>query len=306
MTEWEIFAQARALHDSGDCDGALTLISEARPELERIRGHVACLQASCHERKGNRPLALRLLENEIAAGTTNFWVYYQIGGLYEATGRQDAAMAAFRQAHGLQGWPESAAHGYVLSHDYFSPNIPVWKQWFADTITATPIACLEIGSWQGISSAWLLDRVVAPRGGSLTCIDTFEGSSEHQSWLHTLDMSVEEFFDHNIAATGHADLCRKRKGRSQSVMLQMMNEHFDFIYIDGAHEARYVIQDALLCWRVLRPGGYLLFDDLDFRFPEHPEQDTAKAIDAFLAWFSDELSVVERGRQLLVRKIAGD
>ena len=153
MTEWEIFAQARALHDAGDCDGALTLISKARPELERIRGHVACLQASCHERKGNRALALRLLENEIAAGTTNFWVYYQIGGLYEATGRQDAAMAAFRQAHGLQGWPESAAHGYVLSHDYFSPNIPVWKQWFADTITATPIACLEIGSWQGISSA---------------------------------------------------------------------------------------------------------------------------------------------------------
>ena len=181
MTEWEIFAQARALHDAGDCDGALTLISKARPELERIRGHVACLQASCHERKGNRALALRLLENEIAAGTTNFWVYYQIGGLYEATGRQDAAMAAFRQAHGLQGWPESAAHGYVVSHDYFSPNIPVWKQWFADTITAMPIACLEIGSWQGISSAWLLDRVVAPRGGSLTCIDTFEGSSEHQS-----------------------------------------------------------------------------------------------------------------------------
>ena len=84
MTEWEIFAQARALHDAGDCDGALTLISKARPELERIRGHVACLQASCHERKGNRALALRLLENEIAAGTTNFWVYYQIGGLYEA------------------------------------------------------------------------------------------------------------------------------------------------------------------------------------------------------------------------------
>ena len=70
-------------------------------------------------------------------------------------------------------------------------------------------------------------------------------------------------------------------------------------------EARYVIQDALLCWRVLRPGGYLLFDDLDFRFPDNPEQDTAKAID-HPGMVLDELSVVERGRQLLVRKIAGD
>ena len=148
--------------------------------------------------------------------------------------------------------------------------------------------------------------MIAPRGGSLTCIDTFEGSSEHQEWLHTLDMSVEDFFDHNVVGTGHAHLCRKLKGRSQSVMLQLMSERFDFIYIDGAHEAKYVIQDALLCWRVLRPGGYLLFDDLDFRFPERPEQDTAKAIDAFLAWFSDELSVVERNRQLLVRKIANE
>src|SRR5262249_41378866 len=70
----------------------------------------------------------------------------------------------------------------------------------------------------------------------------------------------------------------------------------------GLNEAKYVIQDALLCWRVLRPGGFLLVDDLGFHFPNNPEQDTAKAIDAFLAWFADELSVIERGRQLLVFK----
>jgi len=300
--EWEIYGRARERYDAGDYDGALRLIGESRPALNPIRSHVACLEASCHSSKGDRPLALRLLEQEIAAGTDNFWVYYQIGAMYETFGRHQDTIEAYQKAHALQGWPESAEHGYRLSHDYFSPNIPVWSRWFSDCITAAPIKCLEIGSWEGASAAWLLDKVVSQRGGSLTCIDTFEGSSEHQAWLHTIGMSLEGFFDHNIAATGHGDLCRKLRGTSQTVLLDLMGESFDFIYIDGAHEAKYVIQDAIFCWKVLRPGGYLLFDDVDFRFAQKPEQDTATAIDAFLAWFSDELAIVERNRQLLIKK----
>jgi predicted O-methyltransferase YrrM len=301
--EWEIYNRARELHDARDYDGALLLIGESRPALNRIRSHVACLEASCHDRKGNRQLALRLLEQEISEETTNFWVYYQIAGMYETFGRHEDTIKAYQKAHALQGWLESGEHGYMLSHDFFSPNIPVWSRWFSEAIIAAPIKCLEIGSWEGASSAWLLDKIVSQRGGSLTCIDTFEGSSEHQAWLHTIGMKLEEFFDHNITATGHADLCRKLIGKSQKILLSLMNESFDFIYIDGAHEAKYVIQDAILCWNVLRPGGHLLFDDVDFHFPNDPEQDTGKAIDAFLTWFSEELVVVERNRQLLIKKI---
>ena len=47
-------------------------------------------------------------------------------------------------------------------------------------------------------------------------------------------MSIEDFFDYNIAATGHAHRCRKLKGKSQSVMLELLDERFDFSYIDGA------------------------------------------------------------------------
>jgi hypothetical protein len=191
--EWEIFGQAREMYDRGDYDGALRLIEESQSSLQRIRSHVACLMANCHTQKGNRQLALRLLEKEVSADSTNFWVYYQIASLYEALGRHDATIRAYQRAHHLQGWHESGERGYMLSHDYFSPNIPVWSRWFSECISAAPIKCLEIGSWEGASSAWLLDKVVAPRGGSLTCIDTFEGSSEHQAWLHTIGMSLEEF-----------------------------------------------------------------------------------------------------------------
>ena len=78
---WEIYNRVRELHDARDYDGALRLIGESRPALNGIRGHVACLEASCHKFKGDPRLALRLLEQEVAEGTDNFWVYYQIGAM---------------------------------------------------------------------------------------------------------------------------------------------------------------------------------------------------------------------------------
>jgi len=38
------------------------------------------------------------------------------------------------------------------------------------------------------------------------------------------------------------------------------------IYVDGAHEASIVIQDAVNSHRLIAPGGFLLFDDLNFKF----------------------------------------
>jgi hypothetical protein len=64
--EWEIYGRARERFESGDYDGALRLIGESRPALNGIRSHIACLEASCHKAKGDPPLALLLLEQEVA------------------------------------------------------------------------------------------------------------------------------------------------------------------------------------------------------------------------------------------------
>ena len=112
--------------------------------------------------------------------------------------------------------------------------------------------------------------MVGPRGGQLTCIDTFEGSSEHLQWLGTIPDGLETIFDRNITATGHAALCRKLPGYSQDVLRTLHGEQFDFIYIDGAHEAKFVIQDAVLSWGLIPVGGFLLFDDVDFTFAHAP------------------------------------
>ena len=235
-------------------------------------------------------------------GTTNPWYYFTLGRIAWKVGETEISFEANRTAHSYFGWPESKDRGYKFTHDFFSPNIPAWEKMFDLDIDQDPLRCLEIGSWQGGSSAWLLDKIISKRPGSrLTCIDAFEGSTEHAAYIGK--MSIESIFDFNIASTGSAHLCTKLKGYSQDVLLNI-REKFDFIYIDGAHEARFVIQDAFLSWRLLDTGGFILFDDYPFEFPDQPEQNTAVAIDQFILWNKKNLEVLHKGRQMLIKRLA--
>ena len=113
---------------------------------------------------------------------------------------------------------------------------------------------------------------------------------------------MQTLFDANIARTGLRGQVRKLVGLSQGVLPRLYGEKFDFIYIDGAHEAKYVIQDAVLCWQLLPAGGFMLFDDLPFTFAGRPNQDTARAVEFFLSVFEDEIEIIARERQLLLRR----
>lgn len=302
---WDVYNAARAALNKGDARTALRIATEDRPANSPIWSTFACLEAECLAALGQREQAVHTLEAAAELAPGNHWLFYNLAVLYRQLGDPAKSQAAARRTHACLGWHESARNGYVFTHDYFAANIPQWTAWFARHITAAPIDCLEIGSWQGGSATWLLDKIVAPRGGTLTCIDTFEGSSEHAAWLGTIGDTLEALFDANIARTGHASLCRKLAGRSQDVLRGMASERFDFIYIDGAHEAKYVIQDALLCWPLVRAGGFMLFDDAHYTFAQHPEQNAQTALQAFRGWFASEMEVLTpiAERQMLVRKL---
>ncbi len=301
---WDIYNAGRAALGDGRPADALHLLQSNRVPDSPIWSTLACLEAECFSFLGRHAEAVRLLEQTADLDPRNYWLFYNLAREYRTLGEQQKALGATRNMHACLGWDESLRNGYVFTHDYFSANIAAWTDWFARLILAAPIKCLEIGSWQGGSATWLLDKVVGPRGGSLTCIDTFEGSSEHADVLAGLGQSLEQIFDANIARTGHAGQCQKLVGASQDVLGWLRDERFDFVYVDGAHEAKYVIQDAVLCWPLVRPGGFLLFDDTHYTFADRPEQNTETAISAFRGWFADELEVLTplEDRQMLVRR----
>jgi predicted O-methyltransferase YrrM len=295
---WDLFEQLKQQMQTGNPGAVIEPLKALRRDWPEPA--IATVLADALTRCGRASEALTCLEADIADGIDNHWTHYCLGHHLATRGKLQDAAACFRRCHALQGWLASEERGYCFSHDYFSGHIADWQGWFENIIHTKPIRILEIGSWQGGSTLWLLDHVIGPRGGRITCVDTWEGSSEH-TFLASLGLSLEELFDANVARTGRSDQVQKIKGSSHDVLPSLPASGFDFIYIDGAHEAQAVIQDAIHAHRLLAPGGFLLFDDLNYTFADK-NQNTAKAIDFFCITFANEYRECARGSQLLLQK----
>ncbi|GAB1658086.1 hypothetical protein Mh1955_12220 [Mannheimia haemolytica] len=79
---------------------------------------------------------------------------------------------------------------------------------------------------------------------------------------------IEQRFIHNVTLAQQKFqnvVLYKHRGYSHQKMIELLaNGHinyFDYIYIDGSHEAPDVLFDALLAHRLVRKGGVISFDD---------------------------------------------
>jgi len=193
---------------------------------------------------------------------------------------------------------------YRFSFDWFSHNSNNFLA--VKNILPARKCILEIGSFEGRSTVWLTKNLLKD-GGNIVCVDTWTGGQEHK--VIGMDMSaVEARFDHNIAVLQAEEPNKKvikKKGRSAYEVAGMIEwPAFDFIYVDGGHEATDVLTDAIMCWQVLKPGGVMIFDDYGWADrpigPLHPKP----AIDTFINLFYKDLTVLFINYQVAVQKKA--
>jgi hypothetical protein len=88
----------------------------------------------------------------------------------------------------------------------------------------------------------------------------------------------------------------------------LKKEYYDFVYIDGSHRSRDALVDAVFSWRLLKPGGYMIFDDYErqeLRAYLVPHKVARMGIDAFLTVFAPHIDVIHREFQVVVRKKEG-
>jgi predicted O-methyltransferase YrrM len=185
---------------------------------------------------------------------------------------------------------------YEITFDCFSPRIPQWRRDLAHFVDASSIKCLEIGSFEGYSGCWLLDNILTHNSSCLVCIDKFD--NEH----------TERLYDLNIQRSGASHRVVKLKGLSEDELVNLEKSSFDFIYVDGCHEQAAVLQDGVLAWRLLKPGGIMTFDD--YRLADDPlfklvydEERPEIGIDAFLTVFDKRYRLVHSGYQVTVQKL---
>ena len=187
-----------------------------------------------------------------------------------------------------------------FTQDWFDHNIPSFKHCMG--LLPQKKEFLEIGSFEGRATCWMLQNGLDP-DGRITCIDTFKGGEEHD----TLDLtSLRRLFENNVQeAKGQDQYVKVIEDTSYNGLAECIarGAEYDFIYIDGSHQATDVLTDACMAFGMLRKGGIMLFDDYLWDHVEGVLHRPKIAVDAFVNIFSDQCRVSVVGYQQGVTKL---
>ena len=138
-----------------------------------------------------------------------------------------------------------------------------------------PAAALELGTAHGVGAAYI--AAALPDGGRLTTVD-FAGAA--------YDPSPESV----LARAGVADRVEivrrfssytwwlKEQVQARSDAHGNVEPCFDFVYLDGAKNWTIDGLAVVLVEKLLRPGGWLLMDDLDWTYADDPGREATDGI----------------------------
>jgi predicted O-methyltransferase YrrM len=192
----------------------------------------------------------------------------------------------------------SEQSGRIFTQDWFSRSIPAWTAVLGTLAKRSPdLRVLEVGVFEGRSTCWLLENFCKTAECGIVAVDSFAGGEEHQG----MNLGgLRGRFEANVAAAGSKCPVEVRQGDSLGELCRLVVElpagHFDFISIDASHRACDVIGDAVLAFRLLKPGGVMAFDDYLWspfrRGSEDPLATPKMAVDAFTTLFSRQARIV--------------
>lgn len=162
---------------------------------------------------------------------------------------------------------------------------------------------LEVGSFEGLTTCYLLDRFLIHPSSEITAIDpcTFYPIP---GWNHLINPGVEKIFLGNIKEYGNR--VRFLKGYSQDILPTLKMDSFDFAYIDGDHRRDSVYRDAVLTLPLMKVGGIMIFDDYtwgyDWRLKDNPVS-PYDGINRFLEENPKSVEALDKNNQLVARRI---
>lgn len=218
------------------------------------------------------------------------WVYGHLGNALREKGRLAEAAANFRKACKHRGWNECVAKDYFFTQDVFSFRINTWTEVLASIATEKTQA-LEVGCYQGMSSCWMLDKILVRESDSLTCIDN----------------RFDPAFKANITKSGFESKVTFQEGNIQELLANCPPNSFDLINLqDRKKLSDYVAKNTELAWELLRSQGLMIFNSYGWRNPNNPQQNPQAGIDQFLNSVKDSWQLVHRSPQsfqLFIRKL---
>ncbi|KAJ7784528.1 glycosyltransferase family 8 protein [Mycena metata] len=184
----------------------------------------------------------------------------------------------------------------------FPTKKDIWRSLFPLVQAPSP-RVLEIGTWEGRSAVFLLTELCKD-GGEIVCIDHFDllgtvaGRERYKAVTHNLQLTKKTF--------------RLMDEFSAPALMQLLSEEtmreapgYDWIYIDGSHEAADTFLDGEMAWRLAKKGAIMCFDDYHWDAqPETSAHHPKPGIDAFLLLHRGEFDSISTASdyQVFIRK----
>ena len=223
---------------------------------------------------------------------TTFW--RRLAGFHPAI--RGVALTTALQSGGVFKRFASAAvpTGAYAHHNAATTAHPFWARAFdADRHMVRDM--LEIGAFEGRTTSFAARLFPNAR---IVCVDP---------WTDYPEMSelsrAEASFRQNIAE--FCDRVRPIKGFSHAILPRLLDEgeRFDVIFIDGSHAYADVVIDSLFSWKLLRPGGVLIWDDYLWRRADYGRLVPKLAIDQFLSAWRGGYTPLWAFKQVAIRKV---
>lgn len=137
--------------------------------------------------------------------------------------------------------------------------------WMTDLILTHELArVLELGFAHGVSTCYTADAVKKMPQGSVTAIDLTASRN--------VEPPAEELLD-RCGLSETVRLIREPKSFTWRLMLWLdegRHDVFDLVYLDGGHSWDVTGFAYFLVDKLLAPGGWLVFDDIDWTFETSP------------------------------------
>ena len=140
-----------------------------------------------------------------------------------------------------------------------------WEPYIPADLKDKPIKYLEIGAFHGANVISVANLFGQHKDSKLYCIDPWTNYDDYLEYKEdNTQQNNYNLFMNNIKNYNLTDKIVVLRGFSNKELPKLEDNSFDMIYIDGNHEPEYVLEDAVLSFRKLKVGGYLIFDDYEW------------------------------------------
>lgn len=188
-----------------------------------------------------------------------------------------------------------------FSTDWFTDKIPNFEVCM-NAIDGKHQTFLEIGVFEGRATCWLLKHGLDD-DGTIFCIDPFYGVKG----FPVADEGLYSVFKSNTEKVRRPlqKLLTYQQTSTQALseLIYDMSVKFNFIYVDGAHDARSTLTDLCMAWPLLKKGGVMLIDDYEWIHADTEQEKPKLAVDCFLEIYQGKYELLFKNYQVGIKKI---